>query len=80
MVIWGTGFFFAYLFVCGTDFFAYYGSNQVFEKEHCVQTTALNNGFAASDVVADLVIILMPIARVGNTLITLSMGDPCRSS
>ena len=63
MLVWCIGFFFAYLFVCGTDFYAYYGRNQVFEKQHCVQTTMLNTAFASSDVIADFIILVMPIAR-----------------
>lgn len=61
---WAISFFFAYLFVCKGHFSAFYDSTQAVEALYCVHTTPLNNGFAISDVITDLMIILLPIPQV----------------
>ena len=61
---WAISFFFAYVFVCKGHFSAFYDSTQAVEALYCVHTTPLNNGFAISDVITDLMIILLPIPQV----------------
>ena len=61
---WAISFFFAYVFVCKGHFSAFYESTQAVEALYCVHTTPLNNSFAISDVITDLMIILLPIPQV----------------
>ncbi|TGO44540.1 hypothetical protein BCON_0501g00010 [Botryotinia convoluta] len=63
IIIWMLSFFFSILFICGTDFSAYWTSTIV-EKAHCVDTDKLHNAFAISDVVTDFVIISLPVPMV----------------
>ncbi|KAL8655329.1 MAG: hypothetical protein Q9210_000960, partial [Variospora velana] len=63
IVIWAVAFFFALLFIYGTDFSAYWISIEV-EKERCVDTNILHNAFAISDFLTDLVIILLPLPMI----------------
>jgi hypothetical protein len=63
IVIWTISFFFSLLFICGTDFEAYWQSTTV-EKAHCVDTSMLHNAFAISDVVTDFIIISLPVPMV----------------
>jgi len=64
IIMWTLGFFFGYLFECGTNFWAYYGGSQAYEVANCVKTTILNNAFAISDMLTDLIIIVTPIPFV----------------
>ncbi|TGO89903.1 hypothetical protein BPOR_0088g00130 [Botrytis porri] len=63
IIIWTLSFFFSILFICGTDFSAYWTSTIV-EKAHCVDTDMLHNAFAISDVVTDFVIISLPVPMI----------------
>lgn len=63
ILVWTIAFFFSILFICGTDFSAYWTSTIV-EKEHCVNTNMLHNAFAISDVITDIMIITLPIPMV----------------
>ncbi|ESZ99267.1 hypothetical protein SBOR_0308 [Sclerotinia borealis F-4128] len=63
IIIWTLSFFFSILFICGTDFSAYWTSTIV-EKAHCVDTDKLHNAFAISDVVTDFVIISLPVPMI----------------
>ena len=69
IVGWTIGFFFSIVFICGTDFSAYWTSTVV-EKAHCVDTSMLHNAFAISDVVTDAIIITLPLPMVGHHLHT----------
>lgn len=64
VVSWAIAFFFSLVFICGTDFSAYWTSTAV-EKERCVDTNMLHNAFAISDFLTDLIIILLPLPMVG---------------
>lgn len=60
---WTIGFFFARLFQCGDNFWAFVGT--VFDIiEQCVDTSALSLSFAWSDVITDVIIISAPIPLV----------------
>ncbi|KAM3075815.1 hypothetical protein ACMFMG_007942 [Clarireedia jacksonii] len=63
IVVWTVSFFFSILFICGTDFEAYWQSTIV-EKAHCVNTNMLHNAFAISDVVTDILIAILPIPMI----------------
>ena len=63
---WTISFFFSLLFICGTDFVAYWTSTVV-EKEHCVNTNELHSAFAITDVITDVLVISMPLPMVRNT-------------
>lgn len=71
VALWTVAFVFAYIFICGTNPFAYYGRDQAYEKQRCVNTSALLESFAASDLLGDLIILVMPIERVSIFLIPL---------
>ena len=60
---WTIAFFFAILFICGTDFSAYWTSTKV-EAANCTETSMLHNAFAISDVVIDVIIIVLPLPMV----------------
>jgi hypothetical protein len=51
------------LFLCNTDFAAYWTSGTT-EAEHCLPTGMVHMGYAISDVVTDIIIILMPVGEV----------------
>lgn len=63
VVSWALAFFFSLVFMCGTDFSAYWTSTEV-EKARCVDTNALHNAFAISDFLTDLLIVLLPLPMV----------------
>lgn len=63
IVAWTISFFFSIIFICGTNFSAYWISTEV-EARECVKTSALHQGLAVSDFVMDVLIILMPIPMV----------------
>ena len=63
VISWSIAFFFAIVFICGNDFSAYWTSTIV-EKAHCVNTNMLHNAFAISDVVTDVMIIILPLPMV----------------
>ncbi|KAJ8070211.1 hypothetical protein OCU04_000597 [Sclerotinia nivalis] len=63
ILLWTLSFFFSILFICGSDFAAYWTSTIV-EKAHCVDTDLLHNAFAVSDVVTDFVIICLPVPMI----------------
>jgi hypothetical protein len=71
IIAWTLSFFFAITFICGTDFSAYWTSTTV-EKANCVDTDALHNAFAVSDVITDLLIITLPIPMVCESLFRIS--------
>ena len=63
VVIWATGFFFSFLFICRVHPTAYWTTLLV-EKEKCVNTVALHNTYGVSDVVLDIFIISFPVPWV----------------
>ncbi|KAI9692056.1 MAG: hypothetical protein M1820_009559 [Bogoriella megaspora] len=67
---WTIAFFFAILFICGTDFSAYWTSTEV-EAANCTETSMLHNAFAISDVVIDVLIIILPLPMVWRLHLTL---------
>lgn len=63
VVSWTICFFFLLLFLCGTDFSAYW-TNGTTEALYCLPTGKAHMAYAISDVVSDIVIILMPVGEV----------------
>ncbi|MCJ1456795.1 hypothetical protein MMC28_007160 [Mycoblastus sanguinarius] len=63
IVSWTIAFFFSLVFICGNDFSAYWTSTIV-EKAHCVDTDMLHNAFAISDVVTDVLIMILPLPMI----------------
>ena len=60
---WMIGHFFTLLFLCGTDFSAYWTSS-ISEKTGCLPTKPVHLGYAISDVITDVLIIILPIPQV----------------
>lgn len=60
---WTICFFFLLLFLCSTDFAAYW-TNGTTEAEHCLPTGMVHMAYAISDVVTDIIIIMMPVGEV----------------
>jgi len=63
IVAWVIGYFFTLLFLCGTDFKAYWTSSYT-EEHYCLPTAPVHLGYAVSDVVTDILTILLPIPEV----------------
>lgn len=59
VVIWSVGFFFAYLFRCGTQFWALWAPLH-YVLEHCYDSTSMFHAMAISDVVTDFFILSLP--------------------
>ena len=57
--LWTLSFFFAFTFQCGSHISYYWTSVALIEK-YCVDTTALELGFAISDVITDIMILAVP--------------------
>jgi hypothetical protein len=60
---WMICFFFLLLFLCDTDFAAYWTSGDT-EGKYCLPTGPVHMGYAISDVVTDVLTILLPIGEV----------------
>lgn len=60
---WMIGYFFTLLFLCGTNFKAYWTSSET-EEEDCLPTAPVHLGYAISDVITDILVILLPITEV----------------
>lgn len=60
---WMIGYFFTLLFLCGTNFKAYWTSSTTEENE-CLPTKPVHLGYAISDVITDVLTILLPIPEV----------------
>jgi hypothetical protein len=62
--MWSVGFFFAYLFRCGTQFWALWAPLH-YVMEHCYDSTSMFHAMAISDVVTDFFILSLPFFWVG---------------
>lgn len=62
IVVWAISFFFAFLFMCGTHFDYLWTS--LANETKCAKTMTLQNGFAISDVITDLLVLLFPLPLV----------------
>ena len=60
---WTIGYFFTLLFLCGTNFKAYWTSSTT-EKDECLPTKPVHLGYAISDVITDVLTIVLPIPEV----------------
>ena len=63
ILMWGVGYFFAFLFICPGHPAAYWVTLAL-EKKYCVDTATLHNAYGVSDVVIDFLVILLPIPWV----------------
>lgn len=59
VVLWSIGFFFAYLFRCGTQFWALWAPLH-YVLEYCYDSTSMFQAMAISDVVTDFFILSLP--------------------
>ena len=64
IILWMMGYFFTLFFLCGTNFDAYWTSSST-EQTECLPTKAVHLGYAISDVVTDVLTILLPVPEVG---------------
>ncbi|CAF9941805.1 hypothetical protein IMSHALPRED_002908, partial [Imshaugia aleurites] len=60
---WMIGYFFTILFICGTNFKAYWTTSTT-EVDNCLPTTPVHLGYAISDVITDVLTILLPIPEI----------------
>ncbi|EED15455.1 conserved hypothetical protein [Talaromyces stipitatus ATCC 10500] len=63
VIAWTICFFFLLLFLCGTDFAAYWTSGET-EAKYCLPTGPVHMGYAISDVIMDFLTILLPIGEI----------------
>ncbi|CAF9943701.1 MAG: hypothetical protein ALECFALPRED_000975 [Alectoria fallacina] len=63
IVAWMIGYFFTLLFLCGTNFKAYWTSSST-ERDDCLPTKPVHLGYAVSDVITDVLTILVPIPEI----------------
>jgi hypothetical protein len=63
--IWGVSFFFAFLFVCGTEFTAFWGTPTVF-KSHCGIILPENFWISITDFALDIIVFVIPIPLVSD--------------
>lgn len=59
VVLWSVGFFFAYLFRCGTQFWALWAPLH-YVLEYCYDSTSMFHAMAISDVITDFFILSLP--------------------
>lgn len=64
VVLWSLGFFFAYLFRCGTQFWALWAPLH-YVMEYCYDSTSMFHAMAISDVLTDFLILSLPFFWVG---------------
>lgn len=65
VVVWIVSFFFAVLFRCGTNYWAYWSTLQAL-LSHCNDSTKNFQAFSISDVITDGLILLLPIHWVND--------------
>ena len=63
ILVWGIGYFFSFLFVCKTHPTAYW-TTLAREKQLCVNSVILHNSYGVSDLILDVMIILLPVPWV----------------
>lgn len=68
VIAWTIGYFFTLLFLCGTNFKAYWTSSAT-ETSECLPTKPVHLGYAISDVITDVLTILLPIPEVTRALL-----------
>ncbi|OKL61612.1 hypothetical protein UA08_03613 [Talaromyces atroroseus] len=67
---WTICFFFLLLFLCSTDFAAYWTSSES-EDKYCLPTGKVHMAYAISDVVMDILIILLPLSEIWKLRLTI---------
>jgi hypothetical protein len=68
--VWTVGFFFAYMFRCGTEFWALWAPLKDL-IEHCYDSTPMFKALAVSDVVTDVLILSLPLYWIWKLNMTL---------
>ena len=63
IALWSLSFFFAFAFQCGTDITNWWTSAATI-KAYCDNTNALTVGFVISDVITDVMILIIPLPIV----------------
>lgn len=67
ITLWAVSFFLGLLFVCGTHFSAWWTSIQSLNT-YCHPTLDLEQAFAISDFITDLIVLILPVPSVCQTL------------
>lgn len=62
--LWSVGFFLTFLFMCRLDFWALWTTARAI-IDHCISDTNPNFSLAISDVITDVIILIIPIPLVG---------------
>ena len=68
---WMISFFFTYVFVCGSHPAVYWESTKA-SSAHCFKTRVALDGFAISDFLTDLIVLVLPIPMVGYSYVKLA--------
>lgn len=63
IVVWTVAFYFAYAFVCGTHFWAYWG-NILVSSKYCSHVLQISEGLLISDLVTDVIVLCAPLPIV----------------
>ena len=71
IALWCIGFFFAFVFQCGTQFSLIWDGPLIAEAEVCV-STVLELAFATTDVALDLIVAVLPVHRILTLKMSLS--------
>ncbi|KAI9699154.1 MAG: hypothetical protein M1820_007233 [Bogoriella megaspora] len=69
IISWMIAYFFVILFLCGTNFSAYWISSTTEETE-CLPTTPVHLSYAITDVITDVLTIVLPIPEVKHQKVT----------
>lgn len=72
MSIWSIGFFFAYVFRCGTNFWALWAPLEDLEK-YCYTSTPMFQALGISDVITDFLILSLPFYWVSLIISAISI-------
>lgn len=66
---WAVSFFFGLIFVCGTHFSAWWTSIQSLNT-YCRATLDMEQAFAISDCITDIIVLALPVPLVSHVLVT----------
>ena len=74
VLLWTIGFFFAFIFPCGTHFFADWGSIQSLVT-YCRPSEDLGKAFVISDLITDIMVLCIPLPVVSTQNAGLATAD-----
>ena len=70
VIVWTVAFYFAFAFVCGKHFSAYWG-NVLVSGKYCPHGLQINEGLLVSDFITDVAVLCVPLPMVRCRLTTL---------